>query len=169
MRNQEIPPAGYTATQEERERIKEEYVRLLQMHKEYEKRYQTTGGGDFEDVVHNLLAHCNALVFGEWGEGDYETLNQNLQALRDYFELLDRYPDFRNSEITNPEGHFPEITREYVRLDRKAAEKQMRSGQKAGKGYELRMYGLGIGIHVYYVQESKKKLEAQSKKDPDKS
>lgn len=176
MRNPEIPPTEHAPTQEDWERMRGEYERLRLKSEEYREQYQAAR--HYDHIIRNLLASCDACFLSmnneKRGPRSYKNLQYCLQVARDYLELLQRYPDFRNSENTKLDGYFPEITKGYVVLERKAREEQWRKYKKEGIAPEsgifgLKIDGVDIGQHDYYVRESKKRLESQDKKTPDKS
>ena len=82
------------------------YERYLDKYEVINKEVKT-GFCRFRDIAANLLS-CDIYISDN--PDDRKKFFVEIKALRDYFRLLDKYPEFREDELSKLEGHFPEFS-----------------------------------------------------------
>ncbi|MGV8152245.1 MAG: hypothetical protein ACP5OG_04120 [Candidatus Nanoarchaeia archaeon] len=127
--------------------VAEKYLQKYQELKNYSK-----GDSKFRDVGANLLVSLEGCAYAlqKW-ELNNETFKEkrkkfilNLKSIKNYFNLIDKFPEFKNGELNNEDGYFPELY--YYSLTKGAVKEQEK------------LFG-GINTIKHYVLLSKTRLE----------
>lgn len=91
---------------------KELYQKLFERYgqKFNEIKDESKGDSRFRDIVPNLLAYEGACMVDEgFFESKRKEIRESLHALKNYFRLIEKYPEFRKAELNETGGHFPEF------------------------------------------------------------
>ena len=69
----------------------------------------------FSDIAGNLVASMGSQLWlmGKKGKTNelIKSFMKNEISIKEYFKLLEKYPEFKDAEIKEPEGYFPEVTK----------------------------------------------------------
>ena len=128
---------------------KEEYQRIYDIFwnkfEEFEQQI-INSSCRFNDIAINLLG-CGYFIktYEKLDRRRKKTLVKYLIGLRDYFNLLEQYSEFRDAELSSNEGGFPEL---YKIVDTKEGRKEQKL-----------LFGTSPARSVHYVYLCKRRLE----------
>lgn len=129
----------------DKEKYQKIYDGLLKKFEEMETQ-ATKGSCRFHDIAANMMG-CRYYIrnYENIDNCDRRSLVDYLDGLQDYFNLLEKHPEFRDAELSSEQGAFPEL---YKIVD-----------TKEGREQQKVLFGKSPSRAQHYVFLCKQKLE----------
>jgi|GEM_PF-5778884 len=123
------------------ERVAERYLERYKELCEFSE-----GKSNFRDVGGNLICILTAYAeLGELGKDQRKYFMDALKAIRSYFRLLNKFPEFRDAELRLEDGYFPDL-RKYV-------------DSEEGKAEREKLFGYADCRAKHYIHLAEERLE----------